>query len=573
MCTAAFRRSTRLSDVGAIDHPHAYFPAERSRFVYSQSLAMSIFSKLFPGTAKSEAEASLPATSAGVDGEEGRSVKRSTNDGQGARAPVREPQGNKAPPSASLPAARVGASTQIGLGPNRPPPVAAGSSGAVARSAAVGATRAAGGPSAAASAPSGANKALNAASGSTVVVVSHPEHGKTVAQRTRAAAAAGAAGGTLVASPVAAFGAPGAPGSNLPVAEKASPPPATDSQATRERPSSSARPPAPEMDKPNGGHTSIADTFERLLSSEVDAGFASLERAPGAPAAPGVAHTDFAEVRALFAQLAANYVRPVRDFVIDLRWSDATADWLPICDPAVRSLLRAAEKLELSELSAALQAFSAALLSARASDAGTIAGQMRSTLLERYEELSRLMPQAFALDLDRTQREAVILQSLLLQVPDVKKITLDKMYGAGLCTLEAMALATPADIVATTGIPEALAVRIVERFRIYHEQVRGTVPDTTRARERERIAELTLRLRREHEAYEQASESWSRDAAEKRKEFRKAREQTLLDIQVELARLGEVDRLGQLERLPFIGKLAQLESFLEDAQTKYVAQP
>jgi hypothetical protein len=327
------------------------------------------------------------------------------------------------------------------------------------------------------------------------------------------------------------------------------------------------------MDKPNGGHSSIADTFERLLSSEVDAGFASLERAQGAPAAPGVAHTDLAEVRALFAQLAANHVRPVRDFVIDLRWSDATTEWLNICDPSVRSLQRAAEKLELSELGAALQGFSEALQRARAADIGTIAGQTRSTLLERYEELSRLMPQAFALDLDRTQREAVILQSLLLQVPGVKKITLDKMYGAGLCTLEAMALATAADIAATTGIPEPLAVRIVERFRAYHEKVRGTVPDTTRTRERERIAGLTRRLRSEHDAFERESESWSRVSVENKKELRKAREQTLLDIQVELARLGEVDRLGQLERLPFAGKLAQLESFLEDAQNKYKAQP
>jgi len=423
-----------------------------------------------------------------------------------------------------------------------------------------------------ASAPSGAHKAAPAP---TVGAVSRPEQGTTVAQRARAATPPAAAGAASVVSPVGAFGAPGTPGPSVPVVEKGSPPPATasDGHTTRERPSSSARPPAPDLDKPNGGQASIADTFERLLSSEVDAGFASIEQAPGAPSAAGVAYTDFAEVRALFAQLAANHVRPVRDFVIDLRWSDATAEWLNICDPAVRSLRRAAEKLELSDLGAALQGFSEALVNARASDAGTIAGGTRSTLLERYEELSRLMPQAFALDLDRTQREAVILQSLLLQVPDVKKITLDKMYGAGLCTLEAMALATAADIVATTGIPEALAARIVERFRAYHEQVRGTVPDTTRTRERERIAELTLRLRREHQAYEEASESWSRDAAEKRKELRKAREQTLLDIQVELARLGEVDRLGQLERLPFVGKLAQLESFLEDAQTKYVAQP
>jgi hypothetical protein len=176
------------------------------------------------------------------------------------------------------------------------------------------------------------------------------------------------------------------------------------------------------------------------------------------------------------------------------------------------------------------------------------------------------MPQAFALDLDRNQREAVIMQSLLLQVRDVKKVTLDKMYAAGLTTLEAMFLATPGDIAATTGIPEALAARIVERFSTYHEQVKTTVPDATRAQERQRIAALMSRLRGEHEEYARASESWSRDASERKKELRKARAQTLLDIQVELA------RLGQLERLPFEKKLAHLESFLEEARDKYVAQ-
>jgi len=541
---------------------------------------MSIFSKLFPGTAKGDAEASSPTAPSGVDGEDGPSMKRSTKDAPGTGAPRPEPLANKTSPTAPLPVARgPGARTQVGLGPYRPPaaPPASTTVATTASPSAAGA-RAAPAGSMVASTPLGANKALNASPTSTVVAVPRAEHGANAAHGSRAAMPSGGAGATSVASSAAAFGAPGAAaGPNVPVVDKEAnplPPPAPDAQTARERPSSSARPPAPEMDKSNGSHSSIADTFERLLSSEeVDAGFASLERAPGAPAAPGVAHTDLAEVRDLFAQLAANHVRPVRDFMIDLRWSDATADWLPICDPGVRSLRRAAEKLELSDLGAALQGFSEALLSARASDAGTIAGETRAKLLERYEELSRLMPQAFALDLDRTQREAVILQSLLLQVPDVKKITLDKMYGAGLCSLEAMSLATAADIAATTGIPEAVAARIVERFRAYHAHVRGTVPDTTRTRERERIAELTLRLRGEHDAYERASESWSRDAAEKKKELRKAREQTLLDIQVELARLGEVERLGQLERLPFAAKLAQLESFLEDAQNKYKAQP
>ncbi len=339
---------------------------------------------------------------------------------------------------------------------------------------------------------------------------------------------------------------------------------------------SSVRPTAPEMmtTPSRNGQASIADTFERLLSSEdLDAGFASIQSETGSSGGHGVAMTDLAEVRLLFAQLASNHVRQVRDFMIDLRWSEPTVDWLPICEPALRSLRRAADKLELSDLCEALDRFSAALSATTASGAKIIDGPSREGLLARYDDLSRLMPQAFALDLDRTQREGAILHSLLLQIPEIKKVTLDRMYAAGLTTLEAMFLATPGDIAATTGIPEALAQQIVERFRAYREQVKATVPDATRARERERIAELTTRLRRQHDEYERAADSWSRDSSDQKKERRKAREQTLLDIQVVLARLGEVERLAQLERLPFEKKLAHLESFLEEARDKYVAQP
>ncbi len=338
----------------------------------------------------------------------------------------------------------------------------------------------------------------------------------------------------------------------------------------------SVRPTAPEMisTPPGNGQASIADTFERLLSSEdLDAGFASMERQSGSSVGHNVAMTDLAEVRSLFAQLASNHVRQVRDFMIDLRWSEPTVDWLPICEPALRSLRRAADKLELVDLCEALDGFSAALAATSTTGARTIGGASREGLLARYDDLSRLMPQAFALDLDRTQREAAILHSLLLQIPEVKKVTLDRMYAAGLTTLEAMFLATPGDIAATTGIPEPLALQIVQRFRAYRDQVRATVPDATRARERERIGELTSRLRREHDDYERAAGSWSREAGDQKRELRKVREQTLLDIQVALARLGEVERLTQLERLPFEKKLAHLESFLEEARDKYVAQP
>lgn len=302
---------------------------------------------------------------------------------------------------------------------------------------------------------------------------------------------------------------------------------------------------------------------------DVDAGFALLERGTGSSAANGTVTTDLTEVRSLFEQLAANHLQQVRDFMIDLRWSESTVDWLPICEPALRSLRSAAAKLELSDLCGALDRFAETLAGAQTSGDRTIGGERRAAMLARYDELSGLMPKAFALDLDRNQRGAVILQALLLQVPDVKKVTLDKVYAAGLTTLEAMFMATAGDIAAASGIPGELAARIVERFRKYREEMSTTVPDATRTRERQRLADLASRLRRENEEYARAAESWSPEAAESKKKLRKARAQTLLDIQVVLARLGEVDLLGQLERLPFEGKLGHLQSFLEDAREKY----
>jgi hypothetical protein len=319
---------------------------------------------------------------------------------------------------------------------------------------------------------------------------------------------------------------------------------------------------------------SIAETFERLLSvDDFHLELESLDHELTAAVGPSRVHpTDLAEVRSLFAQLAANHVRQVRDFLIELRMGEARVDWITICEPALRSLRGAADKLDLADLCAALDRFCAVLAAARAAGGAAIEGAQREALLGSYADLSTLMPQAFALDLDSAQREAVILQSLLLQVPDVKKITIDKLYAAGLTTLQALFLATPEDVASTTGIAEPVAARLVEHVRAYRKQVRASIPDATRTQEREEIERLTAQLRREHEEYERAAQSWTREAAEEKKRLRAARERTLLDIQLLLGRLGEVERLKEIERLPFEGKVEQLTAFLERARSTYQGQ-
>jgi len=83
-------------------------------------------------------------------------------------------------------------------------------------------------------------------------------------------------------------------------------------------------------------------------------------------------------------------------------------------------------------------------------------------------------------------------------------------------------------------------------------------------RGREEIAQLTARLRSEHKEYESASQSWSPEAEEKKRELRKARADTLVEIEAALTCLGELERLQEIERLPFEQKLARLEAFLEE---------
>ena len=305
---------------------------------------------------------------------------------------------------------------------------------------------------------------------------------------------------------------------------------------------------------------SILDAFDALLS-EGTSGVAGSD--------PNV---DLAPVRELFAELAANHMRHVRDFMIDVKWGEAPRQWIDICIPAVASLRRAAERLELAELALGLDAFSAELR-ATTSDAErvarTISGETKDRLLDRYGQLVAILPQAFALDRDKSQREAVIIQSLCLSVPDVRKVTIDKLLAAGLTNLKMLFDAKPDEIAQVAGIPESLALRIVERFQAYRYELQNASPQDARAAERERLAALMVTLREQHVGYEDAAGGWSPEAKGKKRELFRLREETWLAISLLLARFGEVDRLQGIEKVPFAQRIAQLTEYLEEARQKY----
>jgi hypothetical protein len=239
----------------------------------------------------------------------------------------------------------------------------------------------------------------------------------------------------------------------------------------------------------------------------------------------------------------------------------------------VTSLRRAAGRLEIPELTEALDGFGAGLRRALDGDdpGRTIAGATKDQLLASYQLLVDALPQAFALDRDKSQREAVIIQSLCLSVPDVRKVTIDKLHAAGLTSLATLFDAKAEEVSQVAGIPIALAQRIVERFQAYRRELANASPQDARAAERERLAALTAQLTDQHKGYEEAAGGWAPDSKAKKRDLFRAREETWLAISLLLARFGEVERLQGIEKVPFAARIAQLSDYLEEAATKYRA--
>ncbi|MFT3764153.1 MAG: hypothetical protein QM820_01330 [Minicystis sp.] len=336
-------------------------------------------------------------------------------------------------------------------------------------------------------------------------------------------------------------------------------PPVTDaSPTTATAPTTAAATaPAPEPTPP---------AASEAPSSEPEIAIAALAPAPDEATARAQHESDMAAVRALFSEMAVAHARPLRDFMIEVSWGDPTREWLDIAGPASSALRRAAEALEMPDLGAALDGFAAAL--DLAAGEASLGKDAKDLLLGAYGKLVELMPAAFALEGERGRREPVIVRSLLLQVSGVQKVAIDKIYAAGLTSLEMLYAAGPRELAETTGLDVELTARIHDRFQRYRREEAQLDPGKDRAAERAELRALTGDLARAHDEHEALTRAWSNDAAAGRARARKERGDVLLRIHVLLARMGEVDRLKALEKVPFAQKIRDLQAFLDEADRR-----
>jgi hypothetical protein len=266
------------------------------------------------------------------------------------------------------------------------------------------------------------------------------------------------------------------------------------------------------------------------------------------------------ETREMFEGIAAVYVGPVRQFLARLQVGPVSTEWVEMCLPAVSMVGRSATEMGLQDLVPILDQLAACLSRAGRGDATTIDGTLRDAILEVAAQLAALLPHAFGVEEERDQKDGIILHSLLRQVPDVGKVTLDKIFRAGLTSLEMLHHASARELARTTGVPAHLCNRIcqVVQDHCVHRSVEavGSITDWPYL-----LEPVVAELAQHHQAFQDCDGDRSA-VAEERKRHRRARQNAALRANVLLAEMGQVHLVDEIQRLPFDGRIQRLRDFM-----------
>jgi Helix-hairpin-helix domain len=268
-----------------------------------------------------------------------------------------------------------------------------------------------------------------------------------------------------------------------------------------------------------------------------------------------------AAVQELFIQIAANYATPLKGFMFELQRGTASKNEIELCRPILDGIRGAVEIMNLPQAIQRISDLDDALLLALSSNERLVNGAIRLRILSSYEALVRIIPEAFRLGDEGEKREDIIIKSLLKQIPGVGCVTLEKLYRAGLGSLDALFLANKEDLAAATGVSGRICELICDKVA-QHRQELGTLPDdAAQSVWRGRLAAVANSLRDEIDAARapNGSPAWPTSEEQRR---RNQRQLYFLKITVILAEMGELELLGQMHKVSFKRRIQILDEYL-----------
>ncbi len=268
-----------------------------------------------------------------------------------------------------------------------------------------------------------------------------------------------------------------------------------------------------------------------------------------------------ASVQELLIQIAANYATPLKSFMFELQRGTASKDDIALSRPILDGIRAAVEIMNLPQAAQCISDLDGALLLALDSTEPLLSGKVRQRILSTYDALVRIMPAALRLADEDQKREGIIIKSLLKQIPGLGCVTLEKLYRAGLGSLDALFLANKEDLAAATGVSSRMCELICDKVAQHREEL-GTLPhDSARSVWRGRLAGVVNSLRDEINGTgtPSSAQAWPTSKAQSRPHQRQL---YFLQITVILAELGELDLLGRTHRLSFKRRVQILDGYL-----------
>lgn len=267
----------------------------------------------------------------------------------------------------------------------------------------------------------------------------------------------------------------------------------------------------------------------------------------------------------LFASIAATYCQPIKEFIVELKQGTATHEWIEMCMPVMGSIIHGAESLDLHQVAARMVEFRDALTAVESMDKSKPFDRAaRELILKRYEALVEALPQTFEAGDDSDRRDSIIMHSLLRQVPDVGRVTLEKLYAAGLTSMATLYLANPGDMAAATGVPATLCERICRRISEHRQQIEGGSDASSQFDCRRQLVARVSELRQHQEELRRISDSAraASDNGAAKRECIRLRQSCSLQIEILLAEMGEVELVQEVRKLGIDPRIARLNQYL-----------
>src|SRR5262245_32688745 len=309
----------------------------------------------------------------------------------------------------------------------------------------------------------------------------------------------------------------------------------------------------------------VVDSFDEAF----DTACLSSEPTPSSDVGGSVQNvTDQTAVQDLFIQIAANYSQPLRNFAFDLKRGTASKDSIDFLRSSLQMIGSAAARMDLAQTVKRITDFDEVLSMVQARSEQLLEDHVRDLILNSQQALAEVLPDVLPTDKEQQRREDLIIRSLLQQIPGLGRVTLEKLYKAGVGTLEALFLANRDDLAAATSISVPLCERIVEKFQRHRAEAQESSQQDPQSKFQACLVSLVAELRDRQEELDAAEvgANFNRSLAAEKRRRRQFRQNCFLQIVATLAELGEIELINKIQRLPFKQRLKKLEEHLKTLQ-------